>query len=463
MVGHLTPFLIKKTIRAQDLPDYESMEVLGVSNQIGITVTDHKKSKDLSKYQLIEEGDFAYNPYRINVGSIGLVPKGKRGLVSPAYVVFTTTDDLLPELLFDYLKSVAGQFQISKFARGTVRKALRFEDLCKISMSVPSIEDQRRILTKKNSIEFEVSELKSELTHQQTLLKKLRQQILQEAIEGKLTADWRDANPDVEPASELLKRITAEKELLVKDKKIKPRKPLSPISDDEKLFELPEGWAWCRLDNIIDDLLGGYAFKSPLFKKVGNKQVLRLGNIRPYTVRFNEKPVFIDDDVASDAYKAKLNPGDLLITMTGTRGKRDYCYSVLLREEHFQDRDLYLNQRVGCFRFNRNINLNYQDYCLKNDTLLNQIFSTATGAANQANIGSTTLRSWIVPLPPLPEQKAIVAKVEKLLALCDQLEAQIGQNKTHVEQLMQTVLKEAFSHNASPLVVANILEGTSFA
>ncbi|HHC74038.1 MAG TPA: hypothetical protein ENK78_03040, partial [Thiothrix sp.] len=61
-----------------------------------------------------------------------------------------------------------------------------------------------------------------------------------------------------------------------------------------------------------------------------------------------------------------------------------------------------------------------------------------------------TLKEMLIPLPPLPEQKAIVTKVEKLLALCDQLETQITHNQTHAEQLMQAVLKEAFTANASP-------------
>jgi len=99
----LAPYVKKKSIRAETLKDYESMNVLGVSNKIGVTVTDHKKSKDRAKYQFIEEGDFVYNPYRINVGSIGLTPKGIRSLVSPAYVVFSATEELLPELLFDFL------------------------------------------------------------------------------------------------------------------------------------------------------------------------------------------------------------------------------------------------------------------------------------------------------------------------------------------------------------------------
>ena len=99
-----------------------------------------------------------------------------------------------------------------------------------------------RLLKGLNQLLLRKDELKAELIHQQTLLKQLRQQILQEAIEGKLTTDWRAQNPDVEPASELLKRIAAEKAQLVKDKKIKAQKPLPPIMDEEKPFEIPQGW-----------------------------------------------------------------------------------------------------------------------------------------------------------------------------------------------------------------------------
>ena len=150
IIYKLGSFLQKKSIRAETLPDFEKIDVLGVSNQVGITTTGHKKSKDLSKYQLIEKGDFAYNPYRINVGSIGLVSNGIRGLVSPAYVVFSTNNKkLLPDLLFAFLKSKEGLFKIAKYARGTVRKALRFSDLCQIEMSIPSLKIQQKITEKK--------------------------------------------------------------------------------------------------------------------------------------------------------------------------------------------------------------------------------------------------------------------------------------------------------------------------
>src|SRR5690606_30053936 len=78
----------------------------------------------------------------------------------------------------------------------------------------------------------------------------LKQSILQDAIQGKLTEEWRTQNPDKEPASELLKRIKAEKTQLIKDKKIRKEKPLPPITEDQIPFELPEGWVWSILDEI---------------------------------------------------------------------------------------------------------------------------------------------------------------------------------------------------------------------
>jgi restriction endonuclease S subunit len=289
MLQSLSKFVKKKSIKATDVPNFEILEVLGVSNKLGITKTDHKKSKDISKYQLIEEGDFAYNPYRINVGSIGLAPKGTRGLVSPAYVVFKT-QNLLPELLLDFLKSEEGLYQIKKYARGTVRKALRFDDLGQIEMPIPSIEKQAEILTKKNAVQKDIDYLLKELTYQQSLLKKLRQQILQEAIEGKLTKDWRKENPDVEPASELLKRIKAEKEQLFKDKKIKIQKLLPPITEKEKPFEIPESWEWCSLGEIAGIVRGGSP--RPAGDKRfydGNIPFLKVGDLTGYNNKYCSK------------------------------------------------------------------------------------------------------------------------------------------------------------------------------
>ena len=121
-------------------------------------------------------------------------------------------------------------------------------------MHIPNFQHQSRILQKKRLNESGTLILKTELAHQKALLKKLRQQILQEAIEGRLTADWRAANPNAEPASELLNASPPKKPPCSRPEKSKKQKPLAPISDQEKPFELPSGWVWCRLGDLCEKL-----------------------------------------------------------------------------------------------------------------------------------------------------------------------------------------------------------------
>lgn len=248
-------------------------------------------------------------------------------------------------------------------------------------------------------------------------IKKLRELILTLAMQGKLVKQ----DPNDQPASELLKEIQAEKERLIQEGKLKKQKELPPIKPEEIPYRVPEGWAWTRLGEIAE-LLGGFAFDSKEFKSIGKNQVLRLGNIRPDLIRLDENPVFIDDILAAKTADSRLQTGDIIITMTGTRAKRDYLYSVRVLENPINSITLYFNQRIGVIRLLTAST--FLNKALKDEKLKDIIYKTATGSANQANIGMFALTNWVIPLPPLSEQKRIVAKIDELMALCDKLEAQ---------------------------------------
>jgi type I restriction enzyme S subunit len=288
------------------------------------------------------------------------------------------------------------------------------------------------------------NELLNEFESQKQLLSQLKQSILQEAIQGKLTADWREQNPNTEPASELLKRIKAEKDQLIKDKKIKKEKPLPPITKEEIPFELPDGWIWCRLGDINNIFLGGAAFSSSRFIPNSNIQVIRISNVKNDQLNTLKSPVYIDDKNANENLRNELFPRDILITMTGTREKRDYCFTVELNNNHFKNERLFLNQRVGCFRISPNIDSTFASLALKSQSLLQPVFESSTGSANQANISKNALLNIVFPLPPLEEQKAIVEKVENLMQKCTALEQEIKTSEANAQMLMQAVLKEAF-------------------
>ena len=433
----LRGYISKKTVRADTQAGFEKMTVLGVSNKLGITETTHKKSKDLSNYLVINQNDFAYNPYRINVGSIGITPQNISGLVSPAYVVFTTTDQLLPELLLDFLKSKEGLFQIGKYARGTVRKALRYEDLCEIEMPIPSIEEQRVILKKKNEIHLKVSALDKELGYQRALLQNLRKQILQDAIEGKLTADWRSDNSGYETAASLLERIATEKQRLFKEKKIKKQKSIPNISEKEKPFAIPEFWEWCRLGSIATGFQYGTSNKSI---ENGEVPVLRMGNIQNGQICW-ENLVFSNEK--DEVEKFRLRAGDLLFNRTNSRelvGK-----TALFLEER---EAIYAGYLVR-FRPICDVQSKYCNIVLNSKMHSDWCKEVRTDAIGQSNINATKLSLFCFPLPPVSEQKVIVKLVEKLFGICDKLENRITKNQDCSELLIQTVLKEAFAETKS--------------
>lgn len=284
--------------------------------------------------------------------------------------------------------------------------------------------------------------------NEESNLQKLRETILTLAVQGKLTRKWRSENPELiegpNAAPALLERIKAEKARLVKEKKIRKEKALPPISEDEIPYELPEGWVWCRIENVLDSFIGGFAYKSTRFIEYSDYQVLRLGNVKNDYLRFESKPVFIDKNYAEETSDYCLRVNDILITMTGTRAKRDYCFTALIEQHHLSERLLFLNQRVGCLRFNSNCSSKYINQALKSNVILDSIFNKATGTANQANVGKYAILEAAIPLPPYEEQKAIVAKVKRLMALCDELEAQVSQSKQQAEDLMQAVVREVF-------------------
>ena len=109
--------------------------------------------------------------------------------------------------------------------------------------------------------------------------------------------------------------------------------------------------------------------------------------------------------------------------MTGTKGKRDYFFTCRITADNTSGCKLYLNQRVGCLRPYLGIDLDWLVIVLQSERVLYQIFATATGNANQADIGSVNTLKLLVPLPPLAEQKRIVARVKELLNACNMLKS----------------------------------------
>jgi type I restriction enzyme S subunit len=205
-------------------------------------------------------------------------------------------------------------------------------------------------------------------------------------------------------------------------------------------LRVPESWKQVRLGELCE-LLTGYAFKSDSYVPKSVNQIIRLGNVKNNAILLDQKPAFISDEVAKESVEYLIRENDLLITMTGTKAKRDYLFTSVVRVSHLSGHKLFLNQRVGALRFCCLELTELANVFLKGDILLDQLFAQSVGTANQGNIGVASIRNLPFPLPPLAEQKRIIAKVNQLMSLCDELEAKLRQAEADDEKLMNAAVK----------------------
>ena len=217
------------------------------------------------------------------------------------------------------------------------------------------------------------------------------------------------------------------------------------ISDSNVPFEIKNSWKWVSF-NTVFDFQGGFAFKSGNYVDCSKNQVIRLGNVKNDLLITESKQVFISDEDARIAEKYKIKENDILITMTGTRGKKDYLFSVLVNEK-YNKKHLYLNQRVGCLRCKDVIIPAYAIIVLKCEEILDLVFEHETGTANQGNIGTSELKNYLyIPLPPIEEQVRIVAKFDEIMAKINEyekLENQLVKLKEQFPQDMKDSLLQA--------------------
>ncbi|MEX2490756.1 MAG: restriction endonuclease subunit S [Nitrospirales bacterium] len=279
--------------------------------------------------------------------------------------------------------------------------------------------------------------LEGEILHQQSLLVKLKQVILQEAIQGKLTEDWRAANPDIEPAGKLLQRIKDEKVRLIAEKKIRKEKPLPKINPEEIPFEIPEGWVWCRLLELSEKTGSGStpsggksAYSDSGIPFLRSQNVHNTGLVLKDVAR-------ISDSIHERMSNTTVFPDDLLLNITG--GSIGRCSIVTNKVK-----EANVNQHVAIIRpVDRSFG-QYLHSIIISPYFQEKIEDAQTGAGREG-LPKNKMDRIPIPLPPLAEQAVIIERVEALMATCQKLESEIEHSRNHAANLLQAVLKEAFA------------------
>ena len=376
--------------------------------------------------KIIDVGDIIYSTVRPYLHNMCIIDKqfSLQPIASTGFATMTCYSGLLNKYLFYYL--LAPDFDNyandTENSKGVAYPAINDDRLYKALIPLPPLSEQHRIVAKIEELLPYIERYGKAEEHitalNTTFPEALKKSILQEAVQGKLVPQ----NPDDEPASVLLERIRAEKQALIKTGKIKKDKHESAIITRDKIpyeiidgkerciadevpFEIPESWCWCRLGTIFQHNTGK-ALNSSNHQGT-MMQYITTSNL--YWDRFEldklKEMLFTDSEVE----KCTVTKGDLLVCEGGDIGRAaiwNYDYPMRI-QNHIHRLRSYAPVEVYFFY--------YVFYLYKRAGLIG-----GKGIGIQG-LSSNAIDKLLIPLPPLAEQKKIVAKIEELMQYCDKL------------------------------------------
>ncbi len=329
------------------------------------------------------------------------------------------------QTLKEWLYSVASATTLPIVNKGKFQRA---------PFPLAPLSAQKRIVAEIEKQFSRLDEAVASLKRVKANLKRYKTAVLKAAVEGKLTEDWRKAHPDVEPASELLKRILAERRAKWNGK---GNYREAKVPDTLELPPLPEGWVWARLDALAS-LKGGITVDKN--RKSAHARMipyLRVANVqRGYLDLAEIKKI---DAPETDIKKLRLEHGDVLFTEGGDRDKlgRGWIWEGQLPE------CIHQNHVFRARLYSHDVSPKLISWW-GNSFGQKYFMREGKQTTNLASVNLTKLSEFPLPVPPVPEQDLIVLEVEQRLSIVEAFDAVLGANLSRAERLRQTILHEAF-------------------
>lgn len=364
----------------------------------------------MKKSRFVRKGDFLLSnsmsfgrPYILNID----------GCIHDGWLVLRQVVELFEKDYLYYLLSSPMVFhQFCTRVAGAVVNNLNSDKVALTVVPVPPLAEQKRIAAKIEELLPYVDRYEKAWSKLEELNKRfptdLQKSILQMAIQGKLV----EQIPEEGTGEELYQQIQAEKQRLIKEGKLKKEKPLPEITEDEKPFDIPESWKWVRLGYLVQ-VIGGISYNKDDITKEGLR-ILRGGNIQNMKVLVEDDDVFLPPKYDNEDKRIRL--GDILIVAsTGSK--------TVIGKAGYVDRDIP-NTMIGAFlRICRSYSLEIVDYLryIFDSNLYRMHIRDKSQGTNINNVKETYITELAIPLPPLAEQKRIVAKIEELMPLCEKL------------------------------------------
>lgn len=411
-----------------DIPDtwmfvrFGELLITRDSERIPVSVSDRNKRAKIYDYYgasgVIDKiDDFLFDKELLLIGEdganllsrstpIAFIAKGKYWVNNHAHVL-----DACCNLDLDYVCYYINAISLAPYVTGTAQPKMNQENMNAIWIALPPLAEQKRIVAK-------VEELLPYVDRYAAAYEKLEQfnakfpedmkkSILQYAIQGKLV----EQRPEEGTGEELYRQIQAEKHRLIKEGKIKKEKPLPEIAEDEIPFEIPESWKWVRLNDAVLSIAdidhkmpetvneNGYPYISPV-------------NFTPTGIDYDNAKMVGKSDFERLSKKCKPEKGDIVFPRYGTIG----VVRMVDTEREFL-------VSYSCCTVKNIANLMHSQYVfyVLQSGMIKQEINRYINKTTQPNVGLQSIKQFLFPLPPLAEQKRIVAKLEEILPLCERL------------------------------------------
>ncbi|MCK9417860.1 MAG: restriction endonuclease subunit S [Nitrospirae bacterium] len=347
-----------------------------------------------------------------------------------------------------YFEYLLKGLNLKTLDKSTAVPGLSRDDYNAVQVAVAPILEQKLIVAEIEKQFSRLDEAVANLKRVKANLKRYKAAVLKAAVEGKLTEEWRKVHPYVEPASELLKRILAERrekweEAVLTKMKAKGKKP----KDDkwktkyieahppkpEDTFKIPKSWVWTNLGQLSWSVKDGPHF-SPKYSQSGIPFISG-GNIRPDGIDFATAKYITPALHAELTERCKPEFGDLLYTKGGTTG---------IARINTVKREFSVWVHVAVLKIVAPIERFYLQHSLNSLHCYRQSQRYTHGVGNQ-DLGLTRMIWITMPLPPLLEQKEIIKKIEERMSIITDIEKDIDANLRRGERLRQSILKKAFT------------------
>ena len=319
---------------------------------------------------------------------------------------------------------------------GTTFNAITGDKLRNLAIPLPPLPEQKRIVTKIEELFTRLDEGIAELKKVKLQLKRYRQSLLKSAFNGTLTADWRQEHKaELEPASVLLERIKIERKKNGKYKEL-------PQIDTTDLLELPEGWTWARIGEIVEALQYGTSEKTN--DDSAGIPVVRMGNIQ------EGKLIFDRLKYLPSTYpligELLLQDGDILFNRTNS----SELVGKVAKYNNSQPRAIFASYLIRIKPNRDAYDPDFMTYFINSFYGRQYINSVVTQQVGQANVNGTKLAMMPVPFCALAEQQKIVEGIESCFSVADEIDATIEVSLKQSERLRQSILKQAFEGKLVP-------------